>query len=120
MDALHSPKKSANTDWHRADIVAALHKAGWSLRQLSLQSGLATRTLNGALDRPYPKAESIIAAAIGLDPIVIWPERYAKRNFTPVLPSLSANGVQNTHKRYSKHDSKHNSEDFSPHAAVAA
>lgn len=94
MDALHSSKKSAYTDWHRADIVAALHKAGWSLRQLSLQSGLATRTLNGALDRPYPKAESIIAAAIGIAPEVIWPERYAKRNFTPVFPLTRAATTQ--------------------------
>jgi len=39
-----------------------------------------------ALNRPYPKAERIIAAAIGIAPEVIWPERYAKRNFTPVLP----------------------------------
>lgn len=86
MDVVENPKKSALTNWHRADIVAALHKAGWSLRQLSLQSGLATRTLNGALDRPYPKAESIIAAAIGVAPEIIWPERFAKRNFTPVFP----------------------------------
>lgn len=86
MAVVNGSKKSAYADWHRADIVAALHKAGWSLRRLSLQSGLATRTLNGALDRPYPKAESIIAAAIGVAPEVIWPERFAKRNFTPVFP----------------------------------
>lgn len=97
MDVLHSPKKSALTNWHRADIVAALHKAGWSLRQLSLQSGLATRTLNGALDRPYPKAESIIAAAIGVAPDVIWPERYAKRNFTPVFPLTGTGSTQFAH-----------------------
>jgi Ner family transcriptional regulator len=97
MDVLHSPKKSALTNWHRADIVAALHKAGWSLRQLSLQSGLATRTLNGALDRPYPKAESIIAAAIGVAPDIIWPERYAKRNFTPVFPLTRTGSTQFAH-----------------------
>lgn len=88
MAAQYSSKKSAHADWHRADIVAALHKAGWSLRQLSLQSGLATRTLNSALDRSYPKAEGIIAAAIGVAPETIWPERFAKRNFTPVFPTL--------------------------------
>lgn len=85
MDALNSSKKTAQADWHRADIVAALHKCGWSLRQLSIQSGLAYRTVNSALDRPYPNAERIIAAAIGVTPETIWPERYAKRNFTPVL-----------------------------------
>ncbi|MFZ6748552.1 helix-turn-helix domain-containing protein [Undibacterium sp. Ren11W] len=85
MDALNNSKKTAQADWHRADIVAALHKKGWSLRQLSVQNGFAERTLNGALERPYLKAEKIIAQAIGLAPESIWPERYAKRNFTPVL-----------------------------------
>jgi Ner family transcriptional regulator len=80
------PKKSASaTDWHRADIVAALHKKGWTLRELSRQNGLSACTLNQALERPYKKAEGIIATAIGIDPRAIWPTRYAKRDFTPVL-----------------------------------
>ena len=85
MDTVNTPKKSAQADWHRADIVAALHKKGWSLRKLSVQSGRSERTLNKALDCPYPAAEKVIAAAIGVTPETIWPERYAKRNFTPVL-----------------------------------
>jgi Ner family transcriptional regulator len=88
MSALDMPKKSALADWHRADVVAALHKKGWSLRELSRQNGLSAGTLKSALDRPYRKAEAIIAAALGMDPQDIWPERYAKRDFTPVL-SLS-------------------------------
>ena len=96
MDASNAPKKSAQADWHRADIVAALHKKGWSLRKLSVQSGLAERTINSALDRPYPKAESIIAAAIGVAPEEIWPLRYERRNFTPVLtlPTKSLRTLQ--------------------------
>ena len=88
MSVSDTEKKPAQADWHRADVVAALHKAGWSLRHLSREHGLSDGTLKSALDRPYPKAERIIASAIGLDPKVIWPERYAKRDFTPVL-SLS-------------------------------
>ncbi|WP_413672295.1 transcriptional regulator [Massilia cellulosiltytica] len=88
MSVVSMPKKSAPADWHRADVVAALHKRGWSLRQLSVQNGLSEGTLKSALDRPYKKAEGIIAAAIGMAPEDIWPERYAKRDFTPVL-SLS-------------------------------
>ncbi len=38
MSTLEDIKKTAK-DWHRADIIAALHKAGWSLRQLSLKHG---------------------------------------------------------------------------------
>lgn len=85
MSAVTTPKKSAPADWHRADVVAAIHKKGWSLRELSRQSGLSAGTLKSALDRPYKKAEGIIAAAIGMSPEEIWPERYAKRHFTPVL-----------------------------------
>ncbi|MBC3878048.1 MULTISPECIES: helix-turn-helix domain-containing protein [unclassified Undibacterium] len=95
MSTPQAPKKSTlPTDWHRADIVAALHKKGWSLRALSLQSNLGASTVKEALNRPYPKAERIIAAAIGVAPEEIWPERYAKRNFTPVLTLSSPNSSQ--------------------------
>ncbi|MBK0413595.1 MULTISPECIES: helix-turn-helix domain-containing protein [Chromobacterium] len=78
-------KKAA--DWHRADIVAAVHKAGWSLRRLSIEAGLCAGALNNALDRSWPKAEGIIAAAIGVPPESIWPSRYNKRHFKPVFPA---------------------------------
>ncbi len=66
-------------DMHRADIVAALHKRKISLRQLSIQNGMAANTLNNALDRPWPKGEEIIANALGLTPQDIWPVRCANR-----------------------------------------
>ncbi|WP_028536183.1 helix-turn-helix domain-containing protein [Paludibacterium yongneupense] len=80
-------QKNSAVDWHRADIVAALHKRGWSLRQLSIEAGLSAGALNNALDRPWPKAERIIAAAIEETPETIWPSRYEKRHFKPVFPS---------------------------------
>lgn len=89
MSVLEPSKKTTQTDWHRADVVAALHKKGWSLRALSSAKGLSPGTLKSALDAPYLKAERIIAAAIGVEPEVIWPERYAKRNFTPVLTPIT-------------------------------
>ncbi len=87
MNTSSTQKKSAE-DWHRADIIAALHKAGWSLRQLSLGAGLSAGALNNALDRPWPKAERIIAAAIEEAPETIWPTRYEKRHFKPAFPSV--------------------------------
>ena len=57
-----------NADWHRADVVAALKKKGWSVRALSIASGLAPDTLRVALQVSYPKGERIIAAAIGVKP----------------------------------------------------
>lgn len=66
------------TDWHKADIIAALHKQGMSLAALSRKSGLRSSTLGNALVKPWPKGEAIIATAIGVQPEVIWPERYFK------------------------------------------
>ncbi|HCR3323865.1 MULTISPECIES: helix-turn-helix domain-containing protein [Citrobacter] len=67
-----------NTNWHKADIIAALHKKGMSLAALSREAGLSSSTLGNALERPWPKGEIIIAKAIGIPPEVIWPERYYK------------------------------------------
>ena len=64
-------------DWHRADIVCELRKVGWSLRKLSLASGLSVHSLKAALDKPWPNGERIIAHAIGVAPETIWPSRYA-------------------------------------------
>ncbi|WP_375591750.1 transcriptional regulator [Chitiniphilus eburneus] len=70
-------KKTAITDWHPADVVCALRKRGWSLRQLSLHHGYSHgATLKTALRRRYPKAERLIADALGLAPSEIWPSRY--------------------------------------------
>ena len=77
--------QKSTADWHRADIVAALKKQGWSVRSLSVAAGLSPNTLKGALTGPYLKGERIIAEAIGVQPETIWPNRYAARNFQPVL-----------------------------------
>lgn len=63
-------------DWDPADIVAELRKAGWSLRRLSFSCGYDSDALKHALRRPYPRAERIIAEALGVAPHVIWPSRY--------------------------------------------
>lgn len=74
-----------NADWHRADVVAALKKKGWTMRALSRAAGLAPDTLKVALRIPYPKGERIIAKEIGVPPETIWPSRYAERNFRPKI-----------------------------------
>lgn len=90
MNQQHDPKKPARLDWHRADIVAALRKAGWSLRRLSKHHGYASgTTLTTALDRPWPKGERLIAAALGVAPQDIWPSRYAQQ---PPHPSKDTTG----------------------------
>lgn len=77
MAKQRSTKKTGPKDWHRADIVAELRKAGWSLRRLAIHHGYAApTTLTNALGRPWPKGERLIAEAIGVDPATIWPSRY--------------------------------------------
>ena len=66
-------------DWHRIDIVAAIHKRGLTMRDLSISAGLGKDTLKNALYRPYPKGEQIIAKALGVEASEIWPSRYQRR-----------------------------------------
>jgi Ner family transcriptional regulator len=63
-------------DWHVEDIKSELHKRKTSLRALSIAAGLSPTTLNNVLRIPYPKAEKIVAEAIGEKPENIWPSRY--------------------------------------------
>lgn len=73
------PKKPAAMDWHWADVMAALHKRGWSLRQIALAEGYADEgaTLGGTSRKPSPIAEAILARYLGVDhPMRIWPSRY--------------------------------------------
>ena len=69
-------KKLPRQDWHRADIKAALEKAGFSLRSLAKAHGYSPGALRNPLAGPWPKGERIIAAAIGTTPQKIWPSRY--------------------------------------------
>lgn len=84
MVVLEQLKKST-FDWDKADIVYALRKQGWTLRSLAKESGVSYSTLRSALDKSYPKMENVIASAIGVEPEVIWVERYARRRFRPTL-----------------------------------
>ncbi|EDU7996342.1 transcriptional regulator [Salmonella enterica subsp. diarizonae] len=64
------------SDWHPADIIAAVRKKGTSLAALSRQAGLASSTLENALYRHWPKGEKLIADALDVTPEQIWPSRY--------------------------------------------
>ncbi len=88
MSVLSQLKKST-LDWERADILYALHKNGWTLRALAKAYGVSYSTLRSALDKPYPKMETVIANAIGVEPEIIWVQRYEKRRFNPTLSSTN-------------------------------
>lgn len=69
-------QKKVPCDWHRAEIIAALKIRGTNMSALSEANGYTRNGLRNALYRPYPKAEKIIADALGLKPQEIWPSRY--------------------------------------------
>lgn len=76
MQKVDTSKKPSTTDWHPADIKAALEKKGWSLRRLSAHHGYQAGCIRVAIRLPWPRAEAFIAAAIGVAPQRIWPSRY--------------------------------------------
>ena len=78
MTAATSPKKPDPKDWHWVDLLAAIRKRGWSLRQIAMTEGYAHGNVLGeAKRRPYPAAERILAAYAGVPhPAHIWPSRY--------------------------------------------
>lgn len=63
-------------DWHPADVVAAVRKAGTTLSALSRQHGYHAQSLQVVLRRQWPRGERIVAARLGLRPKAIWPSRY--------------------------------------------
>lgn len=83
MTALHATKKTSPGDWHPAEVVAALRMKGFSLRQLAILNGYGNaNSLTSALRRPYPLAEALIAEALGVEPMAIWPSRYDAKGET--------------------------------------
>lgn len=91
MSDTYSEKKSASADWHRADIKAALEKAGWTLRKLSVHYRYSVNSLRGALHFQWPEAEKIIARTIGVPPAEIWPSRYHPDGTSTRTPSRRGN-----------------------------
>lgn len=78
LDGKQKTTHIRSQDWHHADVLCALKKAGWTLRQLSVHHGYAPGTLRHALVRPWPRAERLIADALGITPQTIWPSRYRR------------------------------------------
>ncbi|MEN4909179.1 helix-turn-helix transcriptional regulator [Rahnella bonaserana] len=69
-------KTQNHTDWHQADIIAALRRRGTTLAAVSRSAGLSSSTLSNALSRSWLKGEKVIAQALDVHPSVIWPSRY--------------------------------------------
>jgi Ner family transcriptional regulator len=79
MDEADTIRQEGNpgSDWHPADVLAALKKRGHSLAGLSAANGYHATAAGKALKRSWPALEALIAEAIGVPPQHIWPSRYA-------------------------------------------
>lgn len=74
---IQAPKKASREDWHPADIVAALHKRGITLRALAKQCGLTSpTTLSKAMTQSYPASEKRLADAVGIPVQEMFAARY--------------------------------------------
>lgn len=89
---LRSPPKGkgmeSKQDWHRVDIIAALHKKRLSLASLGRANGLGSETLINALNHAWPRGELIIANALNTTPSEIWPSRYFEKDGTPIKRTI--------------------------------
>jgi len=82
------PLASPPVDWHRADIIAALHKSGTTVVGLSRASGLSDSSLSYVFYRSWPRGERAIAAYLKVHPSVIWPSRYPAEQKAVTQPAL--------------------------------
>ncbi len=66
------------TNWTRQQILFRLREIGTTVAALAEKAGCSRQIFYGGLDRPYPKVQSIVAAALGVPRQDIWPEFYDK------------------------------------------
>ena len=76
MTKAQAQRKPAPQDWHKADIKAALEKAGYTLRGLSALHGMSAGYFTAAIATSMVRAQTILANTIGVPPQQIWPSRY--------------------------------------------
>jgi lambda repressor-like predicted transcriptional regulator len=75
--ANNTVKKTSREDWHPADIVAALHKRGYTLRDIAREEGLNdSSTLSKAMVQSYPAGERRLAKYAGVAVQEMFPTRY--------------------------------------------
>ena len=65
---------TSQEDMHPADVIAALHKRGTSLRKIAQENGYSH--IQRVLTSPWLAAEQLVAKALDTRPEALWPSRY--------------------------------------------
>jgi len=73
---MNCARKQSPTDWHPADIKAALAKKGYTFARIARERGYCSNSPNTVLWRGWKPMERIVAEIIGVAPEQIWPSRY--------------------------------------------
>jgi len=79
--------------WDRHAIKAEIGRRGSSLLAIARDAGLEPSSTRVALRRRHPAGEEAIAAFLGVDPAVLWPERYPARITAPASSSADSSEV---------------------------
>ena len=64
------------TNWTKQAIIFALREKGITAAELARQNNLSRFTIYGGMERPAPKAQSLISEALGVPRQKIWPQFY--------------------------------------------
>lgn len=73
--------------WDRHAIKAEVHRRGLTLVGIARAAGLEPSACKVALMRRNWRGEAAIAAALGVEPSVLWPERYGTQPLSPTQRS---------------------------------
>lgn len=73
---MNAKKQTTPTDWHPADIKAALAKKGYTFARIAREHGYCSNSPNSVLWVGWKPMERIVADIVGVQPEEIWPSRY--------------------------------------------
>ncbi|MFG1409475.1 helix-turn-helix domain-containing protein [Xanthobacter sp. VTT E-85241] len=70
--------KSSPVVWDRHAIKAEVHRRGTTLTAIAVNAGIEESACRSALLRRSHAGEKALADFLGVQPQIIWPERYCK------------------------------------------
>ncbi len=71
-----TPKRKKARRWDRHEIKARIARAGHTLKSLAVEHGLPEHAYRMSLQKPLPLYDLRLAAWLGEQPHVVWPDRY--------------------------------------------